>query len=245
MEKKTIIQTNHKKPSKDIKSRLHITGNKDFIQKASFAYNELNHRRFFLGSNLDQIKKKDEQLPLLTWPLLDFIKTLDLKDTTLHELGAGNSTIWFSNIFNEVKSYETNQAWYENLKPKLKKNIFLQLIKLENLYDCPIEFKTKDWLLIDFAGKRTKFVQKLVTFTDDQMPAQIMFDNSEWYRNGAKLLIDRGYMEIPFFGFKSGATRISSTSLFLLKKKFELKIFPHFFYPKFSRKIQNNWDSID
>ena len=27
MEKKTIIQTNHKKPSKDIKSRLHIAGN--------------------------------------------------------------------------------------------------------------------------------------------------------------------------------------------------------------------------
>lgn len=188
---------------------------------------------------------KDEPLPRLTYPLVDFIRTLDLKDITLHELGAGNSTIWFSNRFNEVKSYETNQAWYNNLKPKLKENVFLQLIKLEDLYDCPIEFKTQDWLLIDFAGKRTKLVQKLVTFTDDQIPAQIIFDNSELYRNGAKILTGRGYVEIAFYGFKFGERGVHCTSLFLLQKKFKIKVLPQFFYPKNSIKGKNDWDSID
>ena len=214
-------------------------------EEGFFAYNEMSHRGFFLDSNLEQIKKGNKQLPLLTWPLLDFMKTLDLKDITLHELGSGNSTIWFSNIFDKVKSYETNQNWYENLKPKLKGNVSLKLTNLENIYNCSIKFKTDDWLLIDFAGKRTKFVHKLVKFSDDEMPAQIIFDNSEWYRNGAKILIDRSYVEIPFYGFKSGEQGIYCTSLFLLKKKFKIKILPQFYYPKFSSKLQNDWDTLD
>ena len=210
-----------------------------------FVYNEMNHRGFFLDHNLEQIKKGKEQLPLLTWPLLDFIKTLDLKNITLHELGSGNSTIWFSNIFDRVKSYETNLDWYNNLKPKLKTNVSLKLIDLKNLYNCSLKFKTKDWLLIDFAGKRTKFVHKLIKFSDDKIPAQIIFDNSELYRNGAKILTDRGYVEISFYGFKSGEQGIHCTSLFLLKKKFKVKVLQQFFYPKFSSKIQNDWDTID
>jgi len=212
-------------------------------EKGLFAYNAMHHRGFFFESGLTQIKKGYKQLPLLTWPFLDFMKTLNLNDTTMHELGSGNSTIWFSNIFSKIKSYETNQKFYESLLPKLKENVTLKLIDLAKLYSCPIEFKTRDWLLIDFSGKRTKFVQKLVGFADDKIPAQIILDNSENYRNGAKLLTDRGYFEISFYGFKSGQSWISCTSLFLLKNKFKLNISPQFFYPKFSYKLQNDWDT--
>tara|TARA_B100000686_G_C16721445_1_gene935195 strand:+ start:76 stop:1053 length:978 start_codon:yes stop_codon:yes gene_type:complete len=214
-------------------------------EEGLFVYNEMSHRGFFLDSNLEQIKKGNKQLPLLTWPLLDFIKTLNLKNITLHEIGSGNSTIWFSNIFDKVESYETNQEWYENLKPKLKPNVSLKLTKLENIYNCSIKFKTEDWLLIDFAGKRTKFVNNLVKFSDNKVPAQIIFDNSEWYRNGAKILIDRGYVEIPFYGFKSGEQGIYCSSLFLLKEKFQIKTLAQFYYPKFSSKLQHDWDAKD
>ena len=214
-------------------------------EEGLFVYDEMIHRGFFLDNNLNQIKKEKEQLPLLTWPLLDFIKTLNLKNTTLYELGSGNSTIWFSNIFDKVMSYETNQNWYEQLKPKLKLNVSLKLIDLKNIYSCSFKFKTKDWLLIDFAGKRTKFVHELVKFADDKIPAQIIFDNSELYRNGAKILADRGYSEIPFYGFKSGEQGIHCTSLFILENKFKIKILSQFFYPKFSIKAQNKWDNID
>ena len=214
-------------------------------EESLFIYNEMSDRGFFLESNLEQIQKGKKQLPLLTWPLLDFIRTLSLKNITLHELGSGNSTIWFADIFNKVISYETNHDWYEKLKAKVKANVTLKFIKLENLYNCPIKFKTEDWLLIDFAGKRTKFVYELAKFSNDTIPAQIIFDNSELYRNGAKILADKGYIEIPFYGFKSGEHGIHCTSLFLLKKKFDIKLLPQFFYPKFSLKIQNNWDTID
>jgi len=212
--------------------------------KALFVLNELNNRHFFLSSDLDQIKKGDEQLPLLTWPLLDFLKTIDLKMIELFELGSGNSTNWFSNLFQKVQSFESNKEWYENLKTKLNNNVSYNLTSLEQIYECPFNFKPNDWLLIDFAGNRTKFIKKFVELSNDKLPAQIIFDNSEWYRNGAKLLNERGYIEIPFYGFKSGEEIISCSSIFLLKKDFKLKIKKDFYYPKYSNKIKNNWDLI-
>tara|TARA_X000000368_G_scaffold407609_1_gene387258 strand:- start:669 stop:1634 length:966 start_codon:yes stop_codon:yes gene_type:complete len=213
--------------------------------KGLFILNELNNRSFFSNSDIHQIKDGREQLPLLTWPLLDFLKTLDLSNNELVELGSGNSTIWLSKIFKKVQSFETNKDWYEILKPKLNNNVSLNFTSLEKIYDCSFKFKKEDWLLIDFAGKRTKFIKKLIEFSDDYLPAQLILDNSEWYRNGAKLLIERGYFEIPFFGFKSGEKNISCSSVFLMNNKSNIKILSNFFYPENSQKINNKWDSLD
>ena len=214
-------------------------------EQGLFIYEALNRRGFFGKSSLEQIKSGSEQLPLLTWPILDFIKNLDLKNVNLHELGSGNSTIWFSNIFNRVESYETNEDWYLTLKPRLKDNISLKLTTLEKIYECLFNFKSNDWLLIDFAGKRTKFVNKLVELPDENIPAQIIFDNTEFYRNGAKILKERGYTEIPFYGYRSGDSRASCTSLFLLKNKFNIKNLSNFYYPDYTYKMNNKWDTID
>ena len=213
--------------------------------ESAFVYEEIIQRGFFLKNNLDKIENWNKQLPLLTWSFLDFIKTLDLKEVTLHELGSGGSTIWFSEIFKYVESYETNNDWYKKLKPLLKDNVFLKLSELDDIYKCSIKFKPKDWLLIDFAGKRTKFINKLIGLSDDQIPAQVILDNPEWYRNGARMLIERGYSEIPFFGFKSGQSIIACTSLFILKNHFKLKTLTEFHYPMFSKKMNNLWDTID
>ena len=221
------------------------TGLIEYPEKSAFVFKEVNQRGLFPINNLVKAENKSKHQPLLTWPFLDFINTLDLKNIILHELGAGSSTIWFSNKFKNIESYETNQDWYEKLKPLIKSNVSLKLTKLENIYECKIQFKSNDWLLIDFAGKRTRFIQELVKLSDDLIPAQIILDNTEWYRNGAKILIDRGYSEIPFFGFKSGQSIIACTSLFILKNHFKLKILSEFHYPMFSKKMNNLWDIID
>lgn len=214
-------------------------------EKIRFIYDELKLKNFFSDSNIEQVKKEEEQLPLLTWPLLDFLKTINLKNDELFELGSGNSTIWLSKIFKQIQSFETNKNWYETLKLKLNKNVFYSLTTLEKIYECSFKFIPQNWLLIDFAGRRTMFVKKLIEFKNENLPAQIILDNSEWYRNSSKLLCDRGYTEIPFYGFKSGENNISCSSLFLLKNNFYLEIIPEFFYPSNSRKINNNWDSLD
>tara|TARA_B100000787_G_scaffold160285_1_gene139202 strand:+ start:55 stop:1182 length:1128 start_codon:yes stop_codon:yes gene_type:complete len=231
--------------AKDFCKKIVYEKVKKFPIESSFIYKEIIQRGFFKKSNLKQIQEEIIQLPLLTWSFLDFIKTLDLKNIILHELGSGNSTIWFSNIFKWVNSYETNQDWYKKLKSQLKKNVSLKLIKLVDLYECPIKFTTKDWLLIDFAGKRTRFIHKLVKLSDDQIPAQIILDNAEYYRNGAKILSDRGYVEIPFFGFKSGNTLINCTSLFILKNCFQIKNLSKLDSTNYLKRLENDWDRVD
>ena len=242
---KKIVLAEHQKAKEYCENILKIKLVESPVESA-FVYREMSQRGFFLKSNLDKIESLNKQLPILTWSFLDFIKTLDLKDVTLHELGSGSSTIWFSDVFKYVESYETNEDWYKKLKPLLKNNVFLKLSKLVDIYKCSIKFKSRDWLLIDFAGKRTKFINELVKRSDDQIPAQVILDNPEWYRNGAKLLNNRGYSEIPFFGFKSSyPSLISCTSLFILKNQFKIKTLSEFYYPMFSRKIKNDWDIID
>ena len=241
---KKIALEKHQK-AKEYCENIIKTGLIEYPEKSTFVFKEVDQRGFFSKNNLVEVENKSKHQPLLTWPFLDFINTLDLKNIILHELGAGSSTIWFSNKFKNIESYETNQDWYEKLKPLIKSNVSLKLTKLESIYECKIQFKSNDWLLIDFAGKRTKFIQELVKLSDDLIPAQIILDNPEWYRNGARMLIERGYSEIPFFGFKSGQSIIACTSLFILKNHFKLKTLTEFHYPMFSKKINNSWDIID
>ena len=214
-------------------------------EKGLLVLDEFKTKNFFFDSNLSQIKEGSNQLPLLTWPLLDFLKTIDFSQVELFELGSGNSTLWLSKLFKKIESYETDKEWYESLKDKLENNVSYNLISLDQIYECHIKFQNENWLLIDFAGKRTKFIKKLIEYPDNLLPGQIILDNSEWYRNGAKLLDERGYVEIPFYGFKSGEDEISCSSVFLLKNNFKLKILSEFFYPLNSKKINNNWDTLD
>ena len=111
---------------------------------------------------------------------MDFLKTIDVSHAELCELGSGNSTLWLSKLFKKIKSYETNKEWYESLKDKLRYNVSYNLVSLDQIYQCQIKFNNENWLLIDFAGKRTKFINKLIEYSDNMLPGQIIFDNSEW-----------------------------------------------------------------
>ena len=123
---KKIVLAEHQKAKEYCENILKIKLVESPVESA-FVYREMSQRGFFLKSNLDKIESLNKQLPILTWSFLDFIKTLDLKDVTLRELGSGSSTIWFSEIFKHVESYETNEDWYKKIKPLLKNNVFLKL----------------------------------------------------------------------------------------------------------------------
>ena len=78
-------------------------------EKVSFVLDEFKKKNFFFDNSLNQVKEGNNQLPLLTWPLLDFLKTIDVSHAELCELGSGNSTLWLSKLFKKIKSYETNK----------------------------------------------------------------------------------------------------------------------------------------
>lgn len=198
------------------------------------------HERSLLhdGSSLDPSRP----LPLLTWPLLDFIDSLELSQQSLLELGAGNSTLWFQRRFGKVRSLETDPGWYTPLSKMIAPNVELELLPLEALESAAFEYRGESYLLVDFAGRRTRFLKHFLASCGPVRPRAIVLDNADWYRNGARLLAGAGYREIPFYGFKSGQPFISCTSVFVDLERFEPSLKQPFFRPAFSRDVANVWD---
>jgi hypothetical protein len=184
----------------------------------------------------------ESAVPLLTWPCLDFLESLDLAEHTLLELGAGNSTLWFQRRFRGVRSFETDPTWQGALSQMVEPNVELRLVTLESLEAADIEYRDETFVLVDFAGRRTRFLRHFLTRLAGRRPSAIVLDNADWYRNGATLLTGAGYREIPFYGFKSGQAFVSCTSLFIDPAHFKPALKDPFFYPAFSRRFENPWD---
>jgi hypothetical protein len=191
--------------------------------RMGFANAVLHARGFFAENSIARPDLAQHPRPLLTWPFLDFLSTVDVSAIDLVELGAGNSTLAFAGIFRRVTAYENNQAWLDVLAGRLPANASLKYFAGETLDPATVDVQAGDWLLVDFAGKRTRFLKQLLALKRPaDLPVAIVLDNSDWYRNGARLLAAAGYAEIPFFGMKSGQTWISCTSLFIIPERTRL-----------------------
>jgi hypothetical protein len=225
----------------------HLLNRAEFLQvddqgaQLGFAFSALSARGFF--------REPTEQVlapgaaPLLTWPFLDFMDHLDLRSSALIELGAGNSTLWLAERFGKVRSFETDQGFHAALASRVPGNVELELVPTEALESAEIAYRGEDWVLVDFAGKRTSFLGRFLSkVRRAEGPSAIVLDNADWYRRGAAVLRDHGYLEVPFYGFKSGQLWISCTSLFIDRERFAPAQKKAFFMPPFARPMDNPWD---
>jgi len=211
----------------------------DVGAQLGFGLSVLNERGILRDPNeLDA----SASLPLLTWPFIDFLESLDLSRLRLLELGAGGSTLWLARRFAQVRSLETNPEWRARLAPLLSKNTELCAVDLAALEDGAVEYRDEEMVLVDFAGRRTRFLKRFLAGLGTRRPPAIVLDNADWYRNGAAALAEHGYREIPFHGFKSGQSFVSCTSLFLAPEGLSAPIKRPFHSPAFARRFENDWD---
>jgi hypothetical protein len=74
----------------------------------------------------------------------------------------------------------------------------------------------------------------------------IFLDNAEWYRNSVQLLLEKGAIEIPFFGIKPTEDFISATSLLAWPETLSKKLSAEWRkYPELAVKMTNSWDIED
>jgi hypothetical protein len=184
----------------------------------------------------------DSPTPLLTWPFLDFLDSLDLSQHSLLELGAGNSTLWLQRRFARVRSLETNPKWQVALSALVEPHVDVRLVTLEALEDADVDYRGESFMLVDFAGRRSRFLRRFLAQVGERRPSAIVLDNADWYRKGAALLAQHGYRELPFHGFKSGQSFVSCTSLFIEPTRFGVSVKQPFLRPAFSRRFDNPWD---
>ncbi len=235
---------NPEKAPKELLTREGVVQLNDFGTQLGFGASVFRERQFFQGES-GALPTPDAAQPILTWPFLDFLDHLDLRAESLIELGAGYSTLWFSKRFAKVRSFETDPEWHASLTKVVGGNVELSLVATEQLESASFEYRGEAWLLVDFAGKRTAFLnQFLAKLAKPNRPSAVVLDNADWYRRGALLLQQQGYLELPFYGFKSGQAWISCTSLFIDRARFSPRQKDPFFRPAFSRDVDNAWDSL-
>ncbi len=63
-----------------------------------------------------------DALPWYTYSAINYLKTLDLSNSTIFEYGSGMSSVFFSKRAKQVVSVENVAEWYEIVNTKTQKN---------------------------------------------------------------------------------------------------------------------------
>lgn len=159
-------------------------------------------------------------LPLYTYPAIEYLNSLDLKNKRIFEFGCGNSTLYFLQKEAIVTSVENNQIWFEKLSNEINKNQNHKLIfaKKEEYINSILGEEGKfDIIVIDGSENRLKSTANaLKKIKEDGV---IIVDNSDWFENSTKLIRDSlDFIQIDFYGFRPSKSNTSVTSLFLSRK---------------------------
>ena len=160
------------------------------------------------------------KLPLLTYDFINFFSKQKLKDKTLVEIGAGESTLYWEKKFNRVISYEHDLFYFDQIKKKLKKkttqlHLFNKYILtnkkfLENV-------KIADYIIIDNNPNYiSRYDFSLCVTKNKKKTSSIILDNGLWNLDAYNYLRDNFFVK-DFPGLNK-SKELTVTSIFSVFK---------------------------
>jgi hypothetical protein len=177
-----------------------------------FAFTVLEQRGWLESARSGVPSRGGQPYPLLTWPFVDFLESLDTSELSMLEFGSGQSTLYFQQRFRKLTSIETNPQWHQRLAASIDQSKTTYLLMDEAAVIAGAwRGADADFALIDCACNRFAVARQLIALP---VPV-IVLDNADWHPNTARLVRDAGYFEIPFWGLKNGEDWESCTSLFI------------------------------
>ncbi len=155
------------------------------------------HSKSALGLPVDGDGKP---VPWYTYPLLDYLDTLDTDGWTVVEFGAGHSTLYWARRAEKVISHETEADWLVKIKPTLPANVRLVLTHATQEIETSLHEieETPELVVIDGLHRKVCAEKAFAKF--GRMPLYIL-DNSDWYLKAAEVFNQAGVIEIKFNGF--------------------------------------------
>jgi hypothetical protein len=171
---------------------------------------ELGHSRRIDGIPCDG---RGEPLPWMTYPLIEFLRTLDLSDCHVFEFGAGSSTLFWAQRTATVTSVEKNEAWFRRLQAGRPANCKLIWCPHDCDYIAALAQQEQlfDVIVVDGAVRYPCAEAAIEHVTEQGL---ILLDNTEWYPQTAKRISAAGFTQIDFSGFGPINAFTSTTSLF-------------------------------
>lgn len=165
------------------------------------------------------VDAQGEPIPWFTYPAIDFIKQLDLKDLSVFEYGSGFSTLFWSKRASRVVSVETDRAWLEKISPLAPPNVELifaprDVEKYVNQIDA---FGTFDIIVIDGTGESRLPCSQIAPKHLDPR-GFIVLDNSDLWPRSAAVLRESDLIEADFTGLAPLSCHWHTTSVFFSRQ---------------------------
>tara|TARA_R100001443_G_scaffold8355_1_gene17691 strand:- start:33 stop:524 length:492 start_codon:yes stop_codon:yes gene_type:complete len=150
--------------------------------------------------------------PMLTHSFLKWIVEQNTKDKIILEFGSGGSTIFFSKIFKQVISLESNQKFKLSMEKIIPTNVTLHDLDF-NLF--PNILSNIDYVLIDndedMSFKRGDIAKTIVEKYN--YTKNIILDNGDWHP-GAYFYLKKVYNNCKDFGWYNTYGDETITSIF-------------------------------
>lgn len=169
------------------------------------------------------IDKDGKPIPWFTYPAIDYLKQLDLRDKVIFEWGSGNSSRYFSSLSKLVFSVEDNKEWFE-----LISNFNIENHKI--VYATGSEYVNAigtfnlnyDVIVIDcYLGElREECSKKAVNYLKED--GLIILDNSDRHPDIGEFFRNFGFIEVDMHGL-GPINDYTWTTSFFFSRKFNFK----------------------
>lgn len=146
----------------------------------------------------ESIDNQGNPLPWFTYPAIEYLKQLDLKNKTVFEWGSGNSSLFFSALAEKVYSIEHNKEWYIKVKNLSIQNQTIihaiddRYINLIEQFDRKFDVIVIDGILRDNCAR---IAPSYINET-----GMIILDNSDRYPLIANALRKKNLLQVDMHG---------------------------------------------
>lgn len=154
------------------------------------------HKRSFEEKR--PVDKYGNPLPWFTYPAIEYLRQLNLKNLSVLEWGTGNSTLFFAQNCREILVIEHNKEWYDLISGSLPANAEALLIPEEDYAAWPMEKKKKfDIIVVDGIKRGDCINTALEVITENGL---LIFDNSERNPELCEHIRNHNFIQVDFHG---------------------------------------------
>jgi hypothetical protein len=158
------------------------------------------------------VDRAAEPIPWITYPAIEFLKQLDLRDKTVFEYGCGGSTVFWSRIARRVTSVEHVELFYREVGPMLPSNCTLVLETSPDAYVRAVERGAPHDIIVIDGHSRVKCSE--IAARHLRPGGFVILDNSDWFHEASANLRRADLIEVDMAGMAPISDFVSTTSFY-------------------------------